>query len=94
MIQRGISHLAGALLLALATFSAAFAQPPPRQPTPNDTLVSSEVHSDRRATFRIHAPKATDGALHQRRPHVDQLAALSAMTSRRGCSSQPASSWR
>jgi len=50
-------------LLALATVSTAFAQQPPRQPTPNDTLVSYEVHGDKRVTFRIYAPKATEVAL-------------------------------
>ncbi len=63
MIQRGISYIAGTLLLTLITFSAVFAQPAPRQPTPNDTQVSPEAHSDKRVTFRIYAPKATDVAL-------------------------------
>jgi enterochelin esterase-like enzyme len=63
MTHRRISPLARALLLALVTFSAAFAQQTPRQPTPNDTLVSPEVHSDKRVTFRIYAPKATEVAL-------------------------------
>jgi enterochelin esterase family protein len=31
-----------------------------REPTPNDTLVSPEVLSDRRVTFRIYAPKASE----------------------------------
>ena len=34
-----------------------------RQPTPNDTLVSPEVHSDNRVTFRIYAPKASEVAV-------------------------------
>jgi len=34
------------------------AQPPRRAPTPNDTLVSPEVHRDHKVTFRIYAPKA------------------------------------
>lgn len=63
MIQRKMSYVAGTLLLALTAFSAAFAQPAPRQPTPNDTLVSPEAHSDKRVTFRIYAPKATEVAL-------------------------------
>ena len=41
----------------LAAGSAA-AQPAPRQPTPNDTLVSPEVQADRRLVFRIYAPHA------------------------------------
>lgn len=48
-------------LLALAALSpAAVAQPPGRQPTPNDTLVSPEVHPDKKVTFRIYAPKASE----------------------------------
>ncbi|MFN7927868.1 MAG: alpha/beta hydrolase-fold protein [Blastocatellia bacterium] len=47
------------LLLALFSF-VALAQQPPRQPTPNDTLVSPEVHADKRVTFRIYAPKANE----------------------------------
>jgi enterochelin esterase family protein len=39
------------------------AQMPPRTPTPNDTLVSTEVSSDHRVTFRIYAPKAGEVAL-------------------------------
>jgi enterochelin esterase family protein len=31
-----------------------------RQPTPNDTLKSTEVAADHRVTFRIYAPKAND----------------------------------
>jgi len=36
------------------------AQPQPRRPTPNDTLKSTEVAPDRKVTFRIYAPKASD----------------------------------
>jgi enterochelin esterase-like enzyme len=63
MNQHGISSIAAMTLLALAPISTAFAQQPPRQPTPNDTLVSPETHSDKRVTFRIYAPKATEVAL-------------------------------
>ncbi|HEX5271232.1 MAG TPA: alpha/beta hydrolase-fold protein [Gemmataceae bacterium] len=49
----------GALLLACAVVPPALAQPPRRQPTPNDTLVSHEVQPDRKVTFRIYAPKAS-----------------------------------
>ena len=44
------------LLAALALATGAFAQAPP----PVDTLVSPEVHSDRRVTFRLRAPKASE----------------------------------
>lgn len=60
MIQRRISYIAGMLLLALTAFSAAFAQPAQRQPTPNDTLKSPEVLADGRVVFRIYAPKASE----------------------------------
>jgi enterochelin esterase family protein len=36
---------------------------PQRQPTPNDTLVSPETHTDKRVTFRIYAPKASEVTL-------------------------------
>ena len=39
------------------------AQPPRRNPTPNDRLVSPEVHPDHKVTFRIHAPKASEVTL-------------------------------
>ena len=32
-------------------------------PTPNDTLLSTEIHSDNRVTFRIYTPKASDVTL-------------------------------
>jgi len=59
MTKRTLLHwgaAAGCFLLA----SAATAQPqmPRREPTPNDTLVSPDVQSDHRVTFRIYAPKA------------------------------------
>jgi para-nitrobenzyl esterase len=40
--------------------TAARAQASRRGPTPNDTLVSTEIAEDRRVTFRIYAPKASD----------------------------------
>ena len=55
--------IAGSILLLGCLSVAALAQTPPRQPTPNDTLISPEVATDRRVTFRIYAPKATDVAL-------------------------------
>jgi len=51
------------LLLALMCLTPSSAQQPPRQPTPNDTLVSPEVHGDKRVTFRIYAPKASEVAM-------------------------------
>src|SRR3954463_13500471 len=36
------------------------AQSPPRRPTPNDTLKSTEVAPDKKVTFRIYAPKADE----------------------------------
>lgn len=50
------------LFLVLMAFTV-FAQTPQRQPTPNDTLVSPEVLADKRVTFRIYAPKATEVTL-------------------------------
>jgi enterochelin esterase family protein len=52
------------VLLALTLAgTAALAQPPRREPTPNDTLKSPEVSADHRVTFRIYAPKASDVTL-------------------------------
>ncbi len=39
------------------------AQAPPRVPTPNDALVSTEIAPDRQVTFRIWAPKASEVTL-------------------------------
>ena len=61
--KKGQHHFAGALLLAAILSVATGAQTPPRQPTPNDTLVSPEVQSDKRVTFRIYAPKASEVTL-------------------------------
>lgn len=36
------------------------AQPPRREPTPNDSVVSPDIQPDRRVTFRIWAPKAAE----------------------------------
>ena len=46
-------------LLVLGPRSAS-AQLPKRQPTPNDTLKSTEVAPDKSVTFRIYAPKADE----------------------------------
>ncbi len=54
----GVGMAVGLLLLATASRSSA--QRSQRQPTPNDTLVSPEVHSDHRVTFRLYAPKASE----------------------------------
>ncbi len=48
----------GLFLLAFA--SPAVAQPQQRPRTPNDTLISPEVQSDHRVTFRLYAPKASE----------------------------------
>jgi enterochelin esterase-like enzyme len=53
------------LVLALAalfpvSWPRASAQQARRQPTPNDTLKSTEVAPDRKVTFRIYAPKADE----------------------------------
>jgi enterochelin esterase-like enzyme len=52
-------------LLVMATWTSprAEAQPPRRQPTPNDTLKSTEVAPDHKVTFRIYAPKADEVSL-------------------------------
>ena len=47
-------------LLAAAVAVPVAAQPPKREPTPNDTLVSPEVGKDKTITFRIYAPKASE----------------------------------
>jgi len=46
--------------LACLFATSLLAQPPRREPTPNDTLKSPEVLSDNRVVFRLYAPKATD----------------------------------
>jgi enterochelin esterase-like enzyme len=65
MTQQAISRLraAAGLFLLAAVSPSAMAQIPPRQPTPNDTLKSPEVLPDRRVTFRIYAPKASEVTL-------------------------------
>jgi len=60
-LQRMLSLGAAAGLLLLA--STALAQRAQREPTPNDTLISPEILPDRRVTFRIYAPKASEVAL-------------------------------
>jgi enterochelin esterase family protein len=53
---------AGALLLLLVfgLSPQASGQMPRREPTPNDTLISTEVLPDHQVTFRIYAPKASE----------------------------------
>ena len=51
--------LISSIVLTAPGERAVNAQAPPRQPTPNDTLVSPEIAADRRVTFRIYAPKAS-----------------------------------
>jgi enterochelin esterase family protein len=63
MIPKSRSHLVVSFaLLGLAVFdpATASAQVPKRQPTPNDTLKSTEVAADKKVTFRIYAPKADE----------------------------------
>lgn len=48
------------LVLASMASSRALAQFPRREPTPNDTLKSTEVAPDHKVTFRIYAPKAEE----------------------------------
>jgi enterochelin esterase family protein len=65
-MKQRIPHLAapaGLLVLALTFPVAIGAQQPPRQPTPNDTLISPEILADRRVAFRIYAPKASEVTL-------------------------------
>ena len=50
-------------LLASSASKPAFSQQTQRQPTPNDTLISPEVLSDKRVTFRVYAPKASEVTL-------------------------------
>jgi enterochelin esterase family protein len=59
---RSITALA-LLSLAGVTTPRADAQQPKRQPTPNDTLKSTEVDPERKVTFRIYAPKASEVSL-------------------------------
>ena len=61
-VLQGRAGLTTALLVACAA-QIASAQAPRREPTPNDTLVSPEVLSDRRVTFRVYAPKASEVTL-------------------------------
>ena len=49
--------------VAAVFLASAAAQPPRREPTPNDSLVSPEVLPDHRVTFRVYAPKATEVTL-------------------------------
>jgi enterochelin esterase-like enzyme len=62
-IKKKPNPITGVLVLAAILPALAIAQTPPRQPTPNDTLVSPEVQSDKRVTFRLYAPKASEVSL-------------------------------
>src|SRR5262245_46186562 len=53
----------GAVLALSVPFESGAQGTPQRTPTPNDSLVSPEVLSDRRVTFRIYAPKASEVTL-------------------------------
>jgi enterochelin esterase-like enzyme len=50
-------------LLLWAAPPRANAQAPRRDPTPNDTLKSTEIAADHKVTFRIYAPKASEVSL-------------------------------
>jgi enterochelin esterase family protein len=50
----------GVLLVAAAVAPRADAQFPRREPTPNDTLLSHEIATDHKVTFRVYAPKASE----------------------------------
>src|SRR3954454_24973831 len=66
MISSKLSRYGIALVLMVivsAMPSRALAQRAQRQPTPNDTLKSTEVAPDRKVTFRIYAPKADEVAV-------------------------------
>ena len=53
-----------ALTVGLASGAGGFAQAPSARPAQEvDTLVSPEVHADRRVTFRLRAPKAAEVTL-------------------------------
>ena len=58
MTRQRSSRIAFAAALLCAATAAA--QPPRREPTPNDTLKSPEVLPDHRVVFRIYAPKASE----------------------------------
>src|SRR5437763_15251356 len=62
--SRGPSPLGGATMrtLALVCLLAATAAVP-AQPAKNNTPTSPEVHPDRKVTFRVRAPKATEVTL-------------------------------
>jgi enterochelin esterase family protein len=58
MVPLGV--LVGLLVLAEAVSQPAAGQPPRRKPTAADKVVSPEVGPDRRVTFRIYAPRASE----------------------------------
>ena len=58
-----LSAIFGAVLASSFSSESRAQGTPQRTPTPNDTLVSTEVLSDRRVTFRIYAPKASEVTL-------------------------------
>ena len=60
---RSLLIKAGLLWIALCLPQPGHAQAPRREPTPNDTLISPEVQADRRVTFRLYAPKASEVSL-------------------------------
>lgn len=65
MLPQRVSRVCTLVLLAQTCLVApgVWAQQPRRQPTPNDTLKSTEVDAEGKVTFRIYAPKASDVSL-------------------------------
>ncbi len=61
-VEHALRSIAFFALLSLALWAVppAHAQFPRREPTPNDTLISTEVSDDYKVTFRIYAPKADE----------------------------------
>jgi enterochelin esterase family protein len=62
MGRRNYISLALTCLIAIPSVAPQFAdaQPTRREPTPNDRLVSPEMHPDKKVTLRIYAPKASE----------------------------------
>jgi enterochelin esterase-like enzyme len=60
MAGQKVVRFATVVGLLVGATAPALAQPPQRQPTPNDTLISPEVRPDHHVTFRIYAPKASE----------------------------------
>src|SRR5579864_7808837 len=68
-----LGALVGFMTLASMASIRAQAQFPGREPTPNDTLKSTEVSADHKVTFRIYAPKASEVTLSGDFGSVDKM---------------------